>query len=105
MNSAVGAGHVSPVSLSPRVRRTLLRCRACGSSGFFTTPHLNLGRDSVEAMIPGRSVGRKSPATPTVVVVAEAPDAMILVTDDGGGRDDLSASVPQLTSAIDERKQ
>lgn len=105
MNSAVGAGHVSPVSLSPRGRRPLVRCRARGSSGFCVTPHLNLCRDSVEATIPGRSVGRRHPGTPTVVVGAEASDAMILVTDDGGGRDDLSASVPQLTSAIDERKQ
>lgn len=105
MNSAVGAGHGSPVSLSPRGRRTFARRRARGSRGFCATPRLNLGRDSIEATIPGRSVGRRHPGPPTVVVGAEASDAMILVTDDGGGRDDLSASVPQLTSAIDERKQ
>lgn len=105
MKSAVGAGHVSPVSLSPRARRTFVRRHVCRGGRFCMDPHLNLRRDSAEAMIPGRSVGPKHPGTPVVVVVAEAPDAMILVTDDGGGRDGLPASVPQLTSAIDERKQ
>jgi hypothetical protein len=47
-------------------------------------------------------VTRPEGPCPGIPVVSEA---MILVTDDGGGGDDLSAPVPQLTSAIDERKQ
>lgn len=93
MNSVVGAGHRVPGL-----------CPERGAVDVHGAPVVTRPEHRRPAT-PGRTVERKHPGRSTVVASPDVSDAMILVTDDGVGRDDLSAPVPQLTSAIDERKQ
>ena len=91
MSSVAPAGYVSRSRGHREVTARLLTSSSTATRAGCQAPYVPSGE---------RHSGR-----PTVAAVPGMPDAKIFVTEDGDRRKEPCAAVPQLTSAIDERKQ